>query len=225
MVDKKFVGDVLKYNNAWDRSVVIQRHLKASELEALAKSEHFDIVLGLAVLHHFDEPRRAYEAMRKLGWWTIFEIPGEDDIGAANPHKHQEIKECFEGLEPDGYFPSHVSDTQRPYYILENEPYIWEQSIDAGDRDAPVYSKYSVECDFDSSTFVKTDLSQDGDETQRRTEFVPGMNYHNFCILNGMWPLQEEIEEKIQSIQHPDNTPWNFVVPGPLPIDTEDKFA
>ncbi len=225
MVDKKFIGDVLKYNNAWDRSAVIQNHLKAAELEALSRSEHFDIVLGLAVLHHFDEPKRAYEAMRKLGWWTIFEIPGHNDIGAANPQKHEEIAECFRGEVPCGTFPSHVSDTERPYYILENEPYIWEQSIDSADRDAPIYSEYAVECDFDQSIFIKRSTDMKGNKTESRHEFVPGMNYHNFLILNGMWPNPPDIDAKIALIDHPDKQPWNFVIPGPLPIDTDDKFA
>ena len=224
MVDKKFIGDVLKYNDAWERSVVIQNHLKASELEALSRSEHFDIVLGLAVLHHFDEPTRAYKAMRKLGWWTIFEIPGPNDIGAANPQKHQEIQDSFKDIVPNGYFPSHVSDTQRPYYILENEPYIWEQSIDAADRDAPIYSHYSVDCDFDKSEFIKRDVDSDGKPSESRRDFVAGMNYHNFLTLQGMWPNPPDVDAKIEVIEHPDKHPWNFVIPGPLPIDTEDKF-
>jgi hypothetical protein len=72
---------------------------------------------------------------------------------------------------------------------------------------------------------VKTDATPEGTVNESRQEFVPGMNYHNFRILGGMWPNYEEIDEKIESIAHPDRTPWNFVVPGPLPIDTEDKFA
>jgi len=222
MVDRKFIADVLRLNDAWGRSVVIQKHLSAATLEALSKSEHFDIVLGLAVLHHFDDPVRAYKAIRNLGWWSIFEIPGKGDIGAANPGKHKIIQECFD-MEPDGYFPSHVSDSKRPWYILENEPSIFEQSMDSGDRDAPVYNEYHIECDFDKSLFKKWDISDQRYIEER--DFIPGMNLWNFMRLDGMWPSQEIIQEATKEYQsHPDFHPWNFIVGNGIhPIDMDDS--
>ena len=222
LVDNKFVAPVLKMNNCLDRTVVIQEHLQADVLEALSKSEHFDIVLGLAVLHHFDDPERAFNAIRKLGWWNIFEIPGEKDIGAANPAKHQAISDLFIDSEPMGHFPSHVSDSLRPYYLLENDSYIFEQTLDAGDRGAPVYEGYDVRCDFDENVFIKK--SDQGDVER---EFVPGMNLYNFQRLGGIWPSEEYIKEEIEKHKnHPDFQPWNFVVGnGITPIDLEDKFA
>ena len=217
MVDNKMTWPVLQANNCLDRSVVIPYHLSAKTLESLAKSEHFDVVLGLAVLHHFDDPELAYHSMRKLGWWSVFEIPGENDVGAANPEKHEMIRSLFPE-EPSGYFPSHVSDSQRPFFILENEPYIFEQTMDAADRDAPVYNDYKVRCDFEESVFIK-----EGKETP----FIPGMNLYNFQRLKGAWPKQDDIEMALeQHSDHPDFVPWNFIVGfGITPIDTEDKFA
>jgi len=221
LIDNKFVAPVLKGNNCLDRSVVIQKHLQADVLEALSRSEHFDIVLGLAVLHHFDDPERAYKAIRRLGWWNIFEIPGKEDIGAANPEKHDSIQACFD-MDCDGYFPSHVSDSKRPYYILENEPYIFEQTMDAGDRGAPVYEGYDVRCTFDENFFIKK-----SDQGNKEREFVPGMNLYNFQRLGGAWPIDDDIEKELEKHKdHPDFHPWNFVVGnGITPIDLEDKFA
>ena len=79
LIDNKEVEPVLKENLRLDRSVVIKRKVTAKELESLARSESFDIVLGLSVLHHFDDPERAYNAIRSLGWWSVFEIPGVDE--------------------------------------------------------------------------------------------------------------------------------------------------
>src|SRR3990167_9862017 len=82
LLDDKIVEPILKENLMLDRSVVVRRKVHPKELEALARSEHFDIVLCLSVLHHFEDYERVYRAARQLGWWTIFEIPGADDIGA-----------------------------------------------------------------------------------------------------------------------------------------------
>lgn len=217
LIDNKEVEPVLKENLQLDRSVVIKRKVTAKELEALARSESFDIVLGLSVLHHFDDPERAYNAIRSLGWWSVFEIPGVDDIGAAFPEKHEAIRALFP-VEPDGFFDSHVSDSKRPYFILENTPFIEEQSLDAADRDAPGYSKYQIDVDFDGAYFTK------GDEATSR-DFIPGMNLYNFIRLGGGWPTSELIDLECEQYKnHPDFYPWNFIVgKGITPIDTEKK--
>jgi SAM-dependent methyltransferase len=214
LIDNKEVEPVLKENRMLDRSVVIKRKVTAKELEALSRSESFDIVLGLSVLHHFDEPERAYRAIRRLGWWSVFEIPGEDDIGAAFPEKHRRIRGLFG--DPDGYFDSHVSECKRPYYVLQNEPFIEEQSIDAADRDAPGYNRYELEVDFDVSRFRK------GVETR---DFVPGMNLYNFLRLGGGWPTGELIDKEVDQYKdHPDFFPWNFIVGNQItPIDSVKK--
>lgn len=214
MVDKKFTFDILKINDCLDKSVVIFDHLSAAKLEALSRSEHFDIVLGLSVLHHFDDPERAYKAMRDLGWWTIFEIPGEGDVSAAFPEKHEGIRKLFH-VEPSGWFDSHTG-AKRPYYVLENKPSIFEQSIDAADRDAPTHSRYEIRCDFEQSWFVKDGVPK---------PFIPGMNLWNFERLGGVHPPKPAIERELERWkEHPDFQRWNFVVGfGITPIDEEAK--
>lgn len=339
MVDNKLTFDILGVNGVLDRSVVICDHLSAAKLEALSRSEHFDIVLGLSVLHHFDDPERAYKAMRDLGWWTVFEIPGEGDVGAAHPEKHEAIRQLFvedvprgetsvdveqysdgkllemwrrtrtlsrqgedlssgilqdmscrvdekaqaaalaieqgtaqEGerkvlreylfesggldetalrelqqheqsnaprelqssagsrlavsgvpprktrpIKPTGYFDSHVSDVKRPYFILENQPFIFEQSLDAADRDAPNHSKYEIRCDFEQNWFVKDGVPK---------PFIPGMNLWNFERLKGVHPPRGAIDRELDRWKaHPDFQKWNFVVGfGITPIDEEQKL-
>lgn len=214
LIDNKDVLRVLKANRCLDRSVVFQRRVSAGVLEALSRCEHFDIVLGLSVLHHFSEPVRAYEAIRKLGWWSVFEIPGEHDIGAANPERHRVIRACFD--KPDGYFRSHVSDCERPYFVLENEPYLVEQTLDAADRGAPGYYDFEIETSFESCELVK-----DG----KRAPFVPGINLYSFQRLGGSWPQGEWISKELEKHRdHPDFAPWNFVLgQGLSPIDLEPK--
>ena len=215
LIDDKEVVPVLKENRQLDRSVVIKRKVSAKELEALARSESFDVVLALSVLHHFDEPERAFNAIRNLGWWSIFEIPGVDDVGAAFPEKHEAIRGLFH-VEPSAYFESHVSESNRPLYVLENPVGITEQTLDAADRDAPGHQKYELEVDFDGAYFRK------GVE---RRGYIPGMNLYNFIRLGGVWPSPEVVEPTLQEYGSlPDCKPWNFIVGhGLTPIDMEHK--
>ena len=223
LIDDKEVVPVLKENLMLDRSVVIKRKVTAKELESLARSESFDVVLALSVLHHFDDPERAYKAIRNLGWWSVFEVPGEDDVGAAYPEKHQAILDLFH-VEPSGHFDSHVSECMRPYFVLENQPHLEEQSIDAADRDAPGYTNYHLRVDFDGAYFGKSQ-QQVPDEMTETRPFVPGMNLYNFIRLGGGWPTNELIELEVEQYKGlPDFQPWNFIVGrGITPIDMERK--
>jgi len=217
LVDDKTVGPVLQANNVMDRSVVLSRKVSAEVLESLSRSEHFDVVVAFSVLHHFDDPARAFNALLKLGSWALFEIPGEDDVGAANPELHAGIRKLFERYLEAGYFPSHVSECRRPYYVIENAPYLVEQSIDCADRDAPAYQRYRIETDFKRCEFVKAD--------GERRPFVPGMNLHNFRRLGGGWPTEDLIQKSLEEFRgHPDFNPWNFIVGrGLTPIDAGAK--
>lgn len=215
LIDNKEVVPVLKENLQLDRSVVVKRKITAAELEALSLSESFDIVLGLSVLHHFDDPFRAYNALRRLGWWSVFEVPGIDDLEAAFPERHGLVRDLFFNSDARGYFQSHTG-SPRPYYVLENVPFIDEQSIDAADRDAPGYLRYALNVDFDKATFEKDGLER---------PFIPGMNLHNFLRLGGGWPTSELIDQECrQYVGHPDCFPWNFILGrGITPIDMERK--
>lgn len=217
MVDDKLVEPIIDANGVSDRAVWLSRHLKASELEALSRSEHFDVVLGLAVLHHFDEWERAYKALNALGQYVFFEIPGPSDVGAANHTRHEGIAGLFSDKRPIAQFPSHVSDTKRPWYLIENEPFIEEQSLDAADRGAPAYATYTIEADFEKSE-ITIDRQK---RTVEKRGFIPGMNVHNFRLLGGGYPHNRFLIEEMEKYpNHRDWNPWNFVLGfGVKPID------
>jgi hypothetical protein len=111
----------------------IPNHFNGQVYQLLSRCEHFDIVLGLAVLHHIPDYELAIDGFRKLGEWTFFEIPGKKDDRATGRDRHRGIAEYFEEYEPIATFPSHVSDTERPWYLLQDEPFLKVQTLD---RDA-----------------------------------------------------------------------------------------
>ena len=60
------------------------KKVTANELAELAETEHFDVVLAMNVIHHFDADwNKAYEAIKKLGDNIIIETPPDGDQGAC----------------------------------------------------------------------------------------------------------------------------------------------
>ncbi len=221
MVDDKPIGDLIA-KHAPDRSVWLNTHLTGHELKRLSKSEHFDIVLGLSVLHHIEDFEEALDGLIHLGQYVFLEIPGPGDKGAANVERHNALGWLLSDHEPIARFDSHVSNTKRPMYLIESEPEIREQTVDARERDAPMYGSYLIASDFEKST-VAIHRAGRPHLTEFRP-FIPGMNAHNFMTLGGGYPSEKHIRSKMNPA-HPDNHPWNYVIGhGVHPIDTVKKW-
>jgi len=181
----------------------IKRHLSAQKLLDLSRCESFDMVLCLSVLHHFEDYTMAFQAAKRLGWLSVYEIPGKDDSGALAPERHEGIQSLFtEGAEL-GWFDSHVSNTKRPAYCFKMQPFITEQTLDAALRGACGYCSYKLYCDHEHSV-IEIDRKPIVKENEVR-EFIPGMNAYNFQLLGG------EVEiPKDDGL--PDYQPWNFII-------------
>ena len=190
----------------------IKRHMAAQEYGALSRSDNFDIVLCLSVLHHFKCYVQAYNAMKRLGHWVFFEIPGPEDSNAKGHERHEGILSLFDGGTPIEKFPSHVSDTLRPMYLMKSEPFIVEQSLDACDRGAMGYATYKIHSDF-NRCLIEIDRTPVKAKKEIR-DFIPGMNAHNFRLLGGKVEIPE-------LDNHPDPCAWNYIIgDGVKPIDT-----
>lgn len=209
--DCVYVGIDNKTIDPHERIWHINRHVSAKELGALSRSESFDIVLGLSVLHHFKDYERAWNAMKRLGHWVFVEIPGPEDENAVGNDRHKGIAKIFCNAKPIAGFKSHVSDTMRPMYLWTGEPFIVEQSLDAADRGALGYANYTLYSDFRQS-LIEIDRCPIIPRREIRY-FIPGMNAHNFRLLGG--------EVEIPETNHPDNHPWNYIIgDGVKSIDT-----
>src|SRR6185436_12823245 len=89
------------------------------DLRALAEVEHFDVVLGLSVVHHLDAPfAESLEVLRSLGDHVILELPNE-----ANACGQEIVKEVSGAALPGdaqllGQGKSHLDGGLRPIYLL-----------------------------------------------------------------------------------------------------------
>lgn len=221
LVDDKPIGDLIA-KHAPDRTVWLNTHLTGHELKRWSKSDHFDIVLGLSVLHHIEDFEEALDGLKHLGQYVFLEVPGEGDKGAANPDRHNALRWLLADHEPIAWFDSHVSKSRRPLYLIESEPELREQTIDARERDAPDYGSYRVTGDFARSS-IRIHREGRPHLTEERP-FVPGMNAHNFALLGGGYPSEKHIKSQMVA-GHPDNHAWNYILGfGVKPIDTVKKW-
>ncbi|NMC05238.1 MAG: methyltransferase [Candidatus Lokiarchaeota archaeon] len=73
--------DVAK-QNALDNVIVIGRKLSVDDIDKLATLEHFDVVLGMSVIHHiYHDPAEGLAAFLRLGDHVILELPNEAKYG------------------------------------------------------------------------------------------------------------------------------------------------
>ena len=221
---KKQLPDICRRNDF--SGLWLDKHFTATELETLARCEHFDVVLCLAVLHHFtNDWRKAINAVMGLGEWVIIETPSVGDTGAKNPQLHEDLLNYLDRFPSEviAQFPSHVTNVTRPVMLFRRRlsGYLTQQTVDADERRAP-RCHVAVDSDFEESICGITRAT--GAEVK---EFTPGMNLWNFKTLNGHWPMgiKPMVRKAVEGIVHDDLRPWNFIInrDGVTAIDYDNK--
>ncbi|MBS0655294.1 MAG: class I SAM-dependent methyltransferase [Verrucomicrobia bacterium] len=102
-------------NNELHHVELISKRVTPKELKQLAKQRHFDIVLALNVLHHFEKDwKKAYKAILRLGDNIIIETPPNGDKMACGqpliaPINRRINKRAHRLL---GRFQRHTDETQ-----------------------------------------------------------------------------------------------------------------
>ena len=193
----------------------IPGHFSGANYAQLAQCEHFDIVLALAVLHHIPDYKVAADAFISLGSWAFFEIPGPEDNKATGADRHGGIAKIFENCVPIATFPSHVSNTERPLYLMKGSEFIHNQTLDRDERGAQDYATYTITSDFDKCR-ISIDRSARWPKVPiEERDFIPGMNAHNFMLMGGKVDIPE-------MPKHPDQKPWNYIIGDMVkPIDIQ----
>jgi hypothetical protein len=200
--DCVYVGIDNKVIDPHPRIWHINRHITPGELLCLSRCESFDIVLGLAVLHHMEDYEAAFHAINRLGHFAFFEICGPGDVNARAYERHEGIAKLFSG-EPMATFESHVSDADRLWYLYATAPFISEQTLDAPNRGAPGYATYKISSSFDECNILIDRRPIKMEEEVR--PFIPGMNLHNFHLLGGKADVPEDDGLS-------DYKPWNYII-------------
>jgi len=201
MADTRPELGALCVKNRLPSTLWLNRRLTVQDLHQLADAEHFDVVLALSVLHHFDDKCcEALDALLDLGMLVIVESAGRDDVGSLNHRSAHKLLDHIatlpEKVELLAEHPSHKSGVQRPMYVIHTGPHraLTRQTIDATARGAPPID-VQLNADYGRCDVLINHTScweQDGEPqvevTPEARPFIPGMNLWNFIQLNGVWP-------------------------------------
>lgn len=197
------------------RVLALQRKLKPADLEALARSECFDVVLALSVLHHFNDWYSAMLAVVALGTRIIVEIPPAADVNACGRNSRDGLLRMVKELrfEHIGSAESHVTPgVHRPIFMLDRK----KERVQAQCIGADVLGARRVRPHRIYSGPLTKRISFKGAEHR---DWVEGMNLWNFANLGGSWPSAERVVELMHEAydrepDHPDLRPWNMVFDG-----------
>jgi len=214
---KKLI-EICEKNNA-EHTIVLDKLVTTEDLQTLANCEHFDVVLGLNVLHHIGDVRDSFDAIERLGNTTIIETPHPLDKGACG-QKH--LQYLFDKVTSEyniiGEFSRHTSEVHSPLGIKDRLKTNTEKRY----WDSKPYKNNII---IDSSKKEKKFRHQDKNESR---DWIHGVNLRTYQYLNGQYPSRQQITEYIKQQNfdnHEDLNPWNLIITGKkiVPIDTVDK--
>ncbi|WP_054023710.1 class I SAM-dependent methyltransferase [Bacillus sp. FJAT-28004] len=110
-----FIHDIMEKNN--NKNVtLIQRLMNANDLKQLANNQHYDVVLALSIVHHFQEYREAIDTIFKLGRIIFIEPPAiEETSNKLRGHRTKGIHQMLQLKSPQILTYTKLEETiQRP---------------------------------------------------------------------------------------------------------------
>jgi glycosyltransferase involved in cell wall biosynthesis/2-polyprenyl-3-methyl-5-hydroxy-6-metoxy-1,4-benzoquinol methylase len=192
------------------RTILLKKVFSVADLRALAQVEHFDVVMALSVIHHFDEPfDESLETLRSLGDHVLIELPNEDNACGQDIVRDAKTVE----LPPEafllGHGKSHLDGGTRPLYSLSRPKTTIEKSYLGTPR---TDLALTISADDQSKTVSFHNKPEN-------REWLPGINLQTFLWFNGVWPspahIARRIHEKGSRLEgHRDIQPWNVVMQG-----------
>ena len=192
-----------------ERIIWLRHHFTIDDLRAIAECEHFDLVLGLSVIHHFGGPfDERLAVFRSLGDNLILEFAVEHEAcGGDQKAFSLEVDHCLMG-----YGESHlVEGAKRPIVLFSqmktsiSKAYIGSPRTDLS---LSIYSDFLIK----RVRFYN--------KTEER-DWVRGLNLQTYQSYGGVWPTKAVITSQIEaqregllSVGHGDIMPHNVILQG-----------
>jgi len=231
--ERKLLELCIKNN---DRKVLLlDKQMNLKNLKNLKEVQHFDIVLALNIIHHFDEPfQDVLDTLVSMCSFCFMEHP--NSLENESTKNSQRLK--TEKLNLDSFDPILLNKTQsglgnsfnqkleRNLWLLKNTQL---KTIDRGWRGASKYNEsfgpgnhISIKSNFD-----KIDIDY-GLRDENRT-WIQGIDLRTFLENNGVYPTNDEIINLIDDLEIKnarDLGPHNLILNGErlFVIDQDDKF-
>jgi SAM-dependent methyltransferase len=192
--------------------IYLRKKVTLQDLMHLSSCEHFDVVLCLNILHHFENWKRIAPVVLSLGDHVIVETPAKDEVDACNGHLVASLYRWLITHTPNilGQSDSHLGPYRRPIWHFARRQESITRSFWGAPKDSPL-----------GDVFITSDFSSKVVEFTRKAEvrnWIPGINVRTYQCLNGIFPDRKTVADLIEAVKieghHGDIRPWNFIFDG-----------
>ena len=230
---RKLLELCIKNNNR--NILLLDKQMNLKHLKHLKEVQHFDIVLALNIIHHFDEPfQDVLETLVSMSSFCFMEHPNSlEDNSTKNSHRLKTEKLRLEKFKPkllnknqSGLGNSSNQKLERDMWLLENTK---PKTIDRGWRGS---SRYNEQFGPNNEINIKSNFDEitvDYSMREEKRNWIHGIDLRTFLENNGVYPTNDEIIHLIDTMNVDDAQdlgPHNLILNGKelFPIDQNDKL-
>jgi hypothetical protein len=188
--------------------ILLRKSFTLENLVHLSTCEHFDVVLGINILHQFGAEWQNYaQALLRLGDHVIIDVPTKSN---ARYDRQLSISlENFIVVNGGKVIFEDLADKTKMYLISKNKTSISRKYWVA---DVNTRRQLKVISNFEHKFMVKSHMNY-----TRISPWIPGINLLTFKMMNGKFPrirTLKKIVKTFDTVDHPDPFVWNLVVQG-----------
>lgn len=189
--------------NGNDRVLFLRHLFSFDDLCLLSDVEHFDLVLAMSVIHHFDKPfKDVLSVVRDLGDVVIAENAVEPNACGLSRVQESFIPDDATML---GWADSHLMDVKRPVYLMQqSKGRLRKAYVGTPMNDLNV----TIVSNFDSKVAFKDGVPY---------KWFRGINLKTWLHFNGQTPSKDKIVKCLQANRpeiHGDISVYNVVLQG-----------
>ena len=226
--------ELCKKNND-HKVLLLNKQMNLKNLKNIKEVQHFDIVLALNIIHHFDEPfQDVLETLVSMSSFCFLEHPNSlENESTKNSQRLdtekldlEKFKPILLNKNPSGLGNSLNKKLERNLWLLQNTQ---SKTIDRGWRGA---SKYTEEFGPGNQISIKSNFDEINVDYGLRDEkrnWIQGIDLRTFLEYDGVYPTNEKIINlidnlKIENVK--DLGPHNLILNGErlFLIDQNDKL-
>lgn len=171
-----WIKEVLEANGLAN-VLLLNKVFTLDDLRTLAEVEHFDLVLAMSVIHHFDgEYEEILSVINSLGDISLIELATED---LACGQKVVEESYVPSEAKLIGYYDSHIENMKRPMFLLQGSRNTLEKSY----IDTPLDD---IQLIIDSSFLYKKAI-----KGNQFYDWHRGINLKTWLNMGGSYPSRD----------------------------------
>ena len=226
--------ELCKKNND-PKVLLLNKQMNLKNLKNIKEVQHFDIVLALNIIHHFDEPfQDVLETLVSMSSFCFLEHPNSlENESTKNSQRLdtekldlEKFKPILLNKNPSGLGNSLNKKLERNLWLLQNTQ---SKTIDRGWRGA---SKYTEEFGPGNQISIKSNFNEINVDYGLRDEkrnWIQGIDLRTFLEYGGVYPTNKKIINLIDNLKiknAKDLGPHNLILNGEhlFLIDQDDKL-